>query len=284
MTCGSAGSRRLISGYAGRTPRTVPEGCGPWAHPRLSGEGAVRAVRISGESGSSPHARGGQPCAARARTGDRLIPACAGRAPRWKVPRFGGPAHPRMRGEGVNILDVFSRRSGSSPHARGGQVLPQPHIPSRGLIPACAGRASSPTFPPTLVAAHPRMRGEGAYLTLAASTKGGSSPHARGGRVVLGSAAASARLIPACAGRAAGSVKLRSGRSAHPRMRGEGEAAAEQLALGQRLIPACAGRASPSPTTPPPPGAHPRMRGEGSSGFVGRKFTCGSSPHARGGR
>ena len=182
MTCGSAGSRRLISGYAGRTPRTVPEGCGPWAHPRLSGEGARVDFPQPPLTGSSPHARGGRPHPARRGPSPGLILACAGRAWALTAPFGAVTAHPRMRGEGDPIFPPESAISGSSPHARGG---PEAH-PAAGagdrLIPACAGRAVT-------------LRGGGVDLV-------GSSPHARGGRPARVPRGLDQGLIPACAGRA----------------------------------------------------------------------------------
>ena len=73
---------------------------------------------------------------------ERLIPACAGRAPGWVRAWTFFRAHPRMRGEGFDNRGQDMPFTGSSPHARGGlrgfwgvRQLPR-------LIPACAGRAN----------------------------------------------------------------------------------------------------------------------------------------------
>ena len=97
-------------------------------------------------------------------------------------------------------------------------------LPGLGLrlIPACAGRATSPRQPGRDPAAHPRMRGEGTWLTGLKAGRKGSSPHARGGQRHTPSRTRGVRLIPACAGRASVARRPRRVSWAHPRMRGEG--------------------------------------------------------------
>ena len=209
-----------------------------------------------------------------------------------------------MRGEGDDHGAPVAWRGGSSPHARGGLVgVEQRHRPDR-LIPACAGRASPSSRRRSAPPAHPRMRGEGRRHLGVHAGAGGSSPHARGGLRQERRRTNIQRLIPACAGRACSRWRRPCGRTAHPRMRGEGlrPRTGEPLVMGSSpharggqvpgpvvdvpdgLIPACAGRAPAWRSTAGSPGAHPGMRGEGVEAGAETTASRGSSPHARGGQ
>ena len=172
------------------------------AHPRMRGEGAGLGARLDILQGSSPHARGGlrQPRAGHAV--HRLIPACAGRAPRILGRSPAAPAHPRMRGEGQPGGRLMAGGAGSSPHARGGRRTGRSRSASCRLIPACAGRANAGPSGLGWMRAHPRMRGEGLVEVVAVLGHAGSSPHARGGHKGPDAPISMDRLIPACAGRA----------------------------------------------------------------------------------
>ncbi len=130
------------------------------AHPRMRGEHPVKGVRITGLTGSSPHARGAQPGHRTRAMVAGLIPACAG-----STTCSAGPTRTRC---------------GSSPHARGARSTHPPGAPSP--------------------VAHPRMRGEHTHNRTPPYRGGGSSPHARGARRPRTSRSAPRRLIPACAG------------------------------------------------------------------------------------
>ena len=110
------------------------------------------------------------------------------------------------------------------------------------------------------------------------------------------------RFIPACAGNAAAPELSRTFQTVHPRMRGERcgsrmkvkrTAGSSPHARGthdrpgrrdrpDRFIPACAGNASSRSLMAFMIAVHPRMRGERRKLDVMRKFSSGSSPHARG--
>ena len=188
----------------------------------MRGEGGFPSTLAPEERGSSPHARGGLHSRHRRPAVDRLIPACAGRAGLTTSGAPGGPAHPRMRGEGAARTARGGGVAGSSPHARGGRELRQPLVDPVGLIPACAGRAGDKMPWPGKKAAHPRMRGEGLVTARVSAQHLGSSPHARGGLHLVLHGAGPVRLIPACAGRARESLVFWTPAAAHPRMRGEG--------------------------------------------------------------
>ncbi len=201
---------RLIPACAGRaTIRTRTRRYLP-THPRMRGEGPMRIRDVMVELGSSPHARGGRQVRFFVADEVRLIPACAGRA--WSCLSLvvSGAAHPRMRGEGGVDRAAGPQPRGSSPHARGGQVEGVGGPGGVRLIPACAGRAGFPPLWPLRRGAHPRMRGEGPQRFGEVDYLTGSSPHARGGRRGRGAGARRAGLIPACAGRALGSLESAS--------------------------------------------------------------------------
>ncbi len=273
----------LIPTCAGRACTNRHRRSAPAAHPRMRGEGVTTAPGESRIAGSSPHARGGRAgrneawagtgSSPHARGGlsvneptslqERLIPACAGRAGLTTSGAPGGPAHPRMRGEGAARTARGGGVAGSSPHARGGRAVRDAPCGPVRLIPACAGRARCCANPGARRPAHPRMRGEGAVLCQSRCPKTGSSPHARGGLVLRQAQHLRDGLIPACAGRARGRGTASLSRSAHPRMRGEGSLSVSPMdtmcgssphargglhhlihhKLDRRLIPACAGRA-----------------------------------------
>ena len=198
---------------------------------------------VSSNPGSSPHARGGQAGRRLGWAHGGLIPACAGRAPGTASWGWPGSAHPRMRGEGCQMISSSIWPVGSSPHARGGQPvrLMSPSPPR--LIPACAGRAWPPRAPCDPGSAHPRMRGEGRPAFGLELLGGGSSPHARGGLGGVLVRAVDPRLIPACAGRACDNpMRDIRGYGSSPHARG-GRGSPAVPRCQSRLIPACAGRA-----------------------------------------
>ena len=146
------------------------------------------------------------------------------------------------------------------------------------------------------------MRGERARSGGAIIWNVGSSPHARGTRVLLILGQPRQRFIPACAGNASAARRMAARRTVHPRMRGERSCwiwsmvrtcGSSPHARGtltnhdnhdhlRRFIPACAGNAGsgyrPCRTT----AVHPRMRGERASIHFDSAMCDGSSPHARG--
>ena len=206
-----------------------------------------------------------------------------------------------MRGERQRDMTNEEDNDGSSPHARGTH-LPEPAASQFArFIPACAGNAVSEPVWLSAISVHPRMRGERGAKPNTRYWATGSSPHARGTRPLL-KTEFQKWFIPACAGNAARRTGPGTGRSVHPRMRGERscfwdsrrrENGSSPHARGthvrllhvqssSRFIPACAGNASAVTTPATIATVHPRMRGERpfetGHGHVDR----GSSPHARG--
>ena len=191
---------------------------------------------------------------------------------------------------------------GSSPHARG---APRPHGLHGGrvgIIPACAGSTGLPGKRKAGRWDHPRMRGEHTTHVAANGNQLGSSPHARGARLLHARRRRDGGIIPACAGSTAPYATEGKLDWDHPRMRGEhnlrtywswwqlgsspharGAPAREKRFVDVvGIIPACAG--STIRAAPPVGGAgdHPRMRGEHGRLKRLAEAWAGSSPHARG--
>ena len=152
--------------------------------------------------------------------------------------------------------------------------------------------------------AHPRSRGENCDGAFLAESCGGSSPLTRGKRRDLRDSGATARLIPAHAGKTGLQGQDVRSVKAHPRSRGENSrrtrtlsrrsgssplTRGKRVAFGQeggsaRLIPAHAGKTPPHSVRTGARPAHPRSRGENPSISPSASFWTGSSPLTRGKR
>ena len=146
------------------------------------------------------------------------------------------------------------------------------------------------------------MRGEHDVALAHLREDGGSSPHARGARVLRARRGAVCGIIPACAGSTSGTPPTRAAAGDHPRMRGEHPPSeppssghrgssphargAPSAVLGGRdvagIIPACAGSTCLTGRRCRGTGDHPRMRGEHPFATPLITDHLGSSPHARG--
>ena len=159
---------------------------------------------ISGSSsafscfGSSPHARGTQVSTVHPPISSRFIPACAGNASFDCASAYQQPVHPRMRGERGQVAQGGVGDAGSSPHARGTHGHAARGDGRDRFIPACAGNAQPRTARATVLAVHPRMRGERETHDIAEGWTTGSSPHARGTHATPVFPLVVLRFIPAC--------------------------------------------------------------------------------------
>ena len=232
----------------------------------------------------------------------RLIPACAGKThvPQAKQPR--ARAHPRVCGENGLVHAPRSDLPGSSPRVRGKPASARSWVDKNGLIPACAGKTSTPDFSEIEDWAHPRVCGENKTYTGSLRGKRGSSPRVRGKHSCPSRGPRAKRLIPACAGKTLLRVAGLDSRPAHPRVCGENIRARSPNTMfagssprvrgKQRdfwtqnaltgLIPACAGKTGrlgkPSRSTR----AHPRVCGENLALGQVHDLHRGSSPRVRG--
>ena len=155
-----AARRRIIPAYAGSTSRRLPGRDRCWDHPRIRGEHTGRSGGRTKNVGSSPHTRGARIRRAGTTGPDRIIPAYAGSTPQ---PSSGPPSpadHPRIRGEHELVSACSDDDRGSSPHTRGAQRRETFDIKRRGIIPAYAGSTRTEAIDNSLVADHPRIRGE----------------------------------------------------------------------------------------------------------------------------
>ena len=193
---------------------------------------------------------------------------------------------------------------GSSPRVRGKRDAAGGLQRPDRLIPACAGKTSPPSSPPSKAWAHPRVCGENQKWSVVRVARLGSSPRVRGKRGRSAMPVSTGRLIPACAGKTARTATTRARQRAHPRVCGENSIQIQEMSdmFGSsprvrgkhgfrdcavdaaRLIPACAGKTWTRPAGPRPRPAHPRVCGENLRGRSGGLLEAGSSPRVRGKR
>ena len=212
---------RLIPACAGKTFAATRSTRSSSAHPRVCGENGSTPARTRRWSGSSPRVRGKPLHWQHLGVRPRLIPACAGKTRRRRGRSCGPPAHPRVCGENAFFEGGPVLAGGSSPRVRGkprpGRGYPHPVR----LIPACAGKTGPARAGCSPARAHPRVCGENAAISWAASWSGGSSPRVRGKRCRRRRAPVRRRLIPACAGKTSGACLDGGLERAHPRVCGE---------------------------------------------------------------
>ena len=75
----------------------------------------------------------------------RLIPAHAGKTWHQAVPKQAQGAHPRSRGENLDVVSLYLIGVGSSPLTRGKHTRREITRDEHGLIPAHAGKTFSAT-------------------------------------------------------------------------------------------------------------------------------------------
>ena len=293
---------RLIPACAGKTapPRSTPSR--RTAHPRVCGENAGVTMHSLRHRGSSPRVRGKHPPVLEVGGPVGLIPACAGKTWDWRTASTRAPAHPRVCGENRIPPRAATTGAGSSPRVRGKRARHSSHAAAPRLIPACAGKTSSPRCGAWRPWAHPRVCGENKASGGVGHVAVGSSPRVRGKRRRRRSRPSAGRLIPACAGKTPRPGRSCTPRRAHPRVCGENlqrggrvlELAGSSprvrgkpvdAALGvreDRLIPACAGKTRPSAAPDPRRPAHPRVCGENVKAVRCIPTLLGSSPRVRG--
>ncbi len=205
------GTRREVGPVVGLI-RFIPAGAGNTGDIR-SDKDVIR--------GSSPRARGTRQ--ALLFTGElrRFIPAGAGNTELKFEIQKPNPVHPRGRGEHCSWMESGSHSCGSSPRARGTLVNPLCDDERQRFIPAGAGNTTWRRCRRLSSAVHPRGRGEHFSHLLWYTSRTGSSPRARGTRLMSGRALAPVRFIPAGAGNTEQEPLLCSTRTVHPRGRGE---------------------------------------------------------------
>ena len=173
-----------------------------------------------GTMGSSPLARGLRPPHRRDRKLPRIIPARAGftasRASRVSYVRD----HPRSRGVYAELGGGCEPGQGSSPLARGLRERPRQRLAQGRIIPARAGFTPARSAGRERPRDHPRSRGVYPSDGDARHAHMGSSPLARGLRVLAPHCTDAAGIIPARAGFTRTFVRCRGWVLDHPRSRG----------------------------------------------------------------
>ena len=172
----------LIPAHAGKTWRGLLLYRLQGAHPRSRGENVWMPVQTAWIPGSSPLTRGKLLVGRHAHQRGRLIPAHAGKTVSWMLSIRAPRAHPRSRGENFWLHWRHVTRAGSSPLTRGKRRTLMRGPFRRGLIPAHAGKTTTPL--PSILSwwAHPRSRGENYEGHRMGALGCGSSPLTRGKR------------------------------------------------------------------------------------------------------
>ncbi len=176
---------------------------------------------LTGDTGSSPQARGTRQLSKAGSLGFRLIPAGAGNTGHTACPRRPVRAHPRRRGEHHERLVLKDGPLGSSPQARGTLGDSELDKIAARLIPAGAGNTTARGASSPRSRAHPRRRGEHRPRASCRRDRHGSSPQARGTLLVDDRQRAGHGLIPAGAGNTNPPSWRVPQSGAHPRRRGE---------------------------------------------------------------
>ena len=171
---------RFIPARAGNTGSSSGANSFHAVHPRTRGEHLHAEHQRRSGCGSSPHARGTPIQDMALWPAWRFIPARAGNTTLQKTSALQPAVHPRTRGE-----------HGVKHDAR---EIDQRFIPARaGNTTRARGASSRHTV-------HPRTRGEHHFRDFMRTTFLGSSPHARGTRVIGDDSDLELRFIPARAG------------------------------------------------------------------------------------
>ena len=181
------------------------------------------------DPGSSPLTRGKPHKLQGERKAQRLIPAHAGKTLSPSTANSSRWAHPRSRGENWSGVWTGIQTMGSSPLTRGKQAVEAEALVGERLIPAHAGKTSTPLLGPATGKAHPRSRGENYGVEIELFDGYGSSPLTRGKRGLGGLRRRGCRLIPAHAGKTRTSAITCRPSKAHPRSRGENQGSAPWL-------------------------------------------------------
>ena len=259
-------------------------------------------IAPSGIVGSSPLARGLPLLIAGPGLNRGIIPARAGFTWPPDNPRGALQDHPRSRGVYGRPTNRIGGAPGSSPLARGLPPSPRAWTWVARIIPARAGFTRSRRFRACACGDHPRSRG--GYLSRGRDLRAeaGSSPLARGLRILLRRNRLRIRIIPARAGFTSSRGFQAREHWDHPRSRGvysrpemvlltmEGSSPLARGLLTPvpdhtivvRIIPARAGFTTAGRLGFMSTKDHPRSRGVYRSRRVAVRAASGSSPLARG--
>ena len=187
--------------------------------------------------GLSPRVRGSPGAARPGRDHPRIIPACAGKPRRAPTSGTSQWDYPRVCGEAFSRPRLSMSGNGLSPRVRGSPCLCIVKTRKAGIIPACAGKPSSPTWACRARRDYPRVCGEARSLAAVRLLLEGLSPRVRGSRCRLATGSSTPRIIPACAGKPAAKVSARPCGKDYPRVCGEAAEATFAKVGAQGLSP-----------------------------------------------
>ena len=147
--------------------------------------------------GSPPHGRGKACRHAQLDNQGRITPAWAGKSRRCCLPGSPRRDHPRMGGEKTLYSGMQRVVLGSPPRWRGKDRFLATQSLVLRITPAWAGKSSPLDYTSNLHTDHPRVGGEKAAASTAASSRPGSPPRRRGKGVVFKSRKYGVGITPA---------------------------------------------------------------------------------------
>ena len=256
------GRHRFIPARAGNTSFEGAPSCFEAVHPRSRGEHWYDDTLGGVLPGSSPLARGTPARGGGVQARVRFIPARAGNTASISSATSPRAVHPRSRGEHLTAIPRGRPPVGSSPLARG---TPAHHVDDGGagrFIPARAGNTGWRVGRLPCRPVHPRSRGEHLTRTPPVVLPLGSSPLARGTRLQASARHRRFRFIPARAGNTSKGSRGSTGRSVHPRSRGEHPTGIKHHLIIAGSSPLARGTRARARGTLPQGAVHPRSRGE----------------------
>ena len=212
---------RNIPAYAGK----ISVGRSPYItgakHPRVCGENYLLWFLDIGLSGTSPRMRGKFRCRRRLPSGNRNIPAYAGKM--LLARSFGRrlKEHPRVCGENFWARPMPFQASGTSPRMRGKCSVASSMRSCKRNIPAYAGKIVGSEEERGWCWEHPRVCGENRKASGAVIAGCGTSPRMRGKCFKQCFRIIEKRNIPAYAGKIKCRSCRRTRRREHPRVCGE---------------------------------------------------------------
>ncbi len=174
--------------------RNTPASAGRTCSPRWPGSSTSEPPRIGGEddaasgpwitsNGTPPHRQGGRSRHLQRHRNHRNTPASAGRTGVSLVVSMQRAEHPRIGGEDAGSSGASSAPGGTPPHRRGGLAEDRLVVVADRNTPASAGRTPPARMSTERGSEHPRIGGEDLGRAASPWTKGGTSPHRRGGRL-----------------------------------------------------------------------------------------------------
>ena len=163
----------------------------------MGGEKSTGLDATSETIGSPPRGRGKGANAHRAGRTAGITPAWAGKSRRCCLPGSPRRDHPRMGGEKTLYSGMQQVVLGSSPRWRGKDRFLATQSLVLRITPAWAGKSSPLDYTSNLHTDHPRVGGEKAAASTAASSRPGSPPRRRGKGVVFKSRKYGVGITPA---------------------------------------------------------------------------------------